>query len=115
MAKAFGPAYYRFGGTIADWLIFNETQTHFHDKLAYNVTNITISSRANFLDSTDEFLAQQLDQLYNFTKNAGWRLIFDMNLELFNRNQTNAIQLLNYTSSKGYDFDFELGNGKIKL
>ena len=61
-------------------------------------------------------LGAQFGQLYNFTKNVGWRLIFDLNQMLRTAdnhwNSTNAQLLINYTSSKGYDFDFELGNGK---
>uniref|UniRef100_A0A914D766 Uncharacterized protein n=1 Tax=Acrobeloides nanus TaxID=290746 RepID=A0A914D766_9BILA len=59
--------------------------------------------------------AQQFDQLYTFSKNIGWRFIFDLN-ELKRKDNgttwdsTNAKELLDYTSSKGYDFDFELGN-----
>ena len=65
-------------------------------------------------------IGAQFDQLYTFTKNAGWRLIFDLS-DLFNRNSTNekldlsnAKVLIDYASSKGYDLDFELGNGNLK-
>ena len=63
-----------------------------------------------------------MDQLYNFTQNSGWRLIFDLNVWTTSENNspgpnwkwnsTNTEQFLNYTSSKGYAIDFELGNGK---
>ena len=45
LAKALGPSYYRFGGTNADWLTFVENGTTYSEKLAYNVTNITISGK----------------------------------------------------------------------
>ena len=56
--------------------------------------------------------------MYNFTRNVGWSLIFDLNLMLRTDNSstgkwnsTNAQQFINYSSQKGYTMDFELGNG----
>uniref|UniRef100_A0A914DWT8 Uncharacterized protein n=1 Tax=Acrobeloides nanus TaxID=290746 RepID=A0A914DWT8_9BILA len=106
LAKALGPSYYRFGGTSADLLTFVENGTTYREKLAYSLMNITISGA-------------QFDQLYTFTKNVGWRLIFDFDLLRRNSDDkwdpTNAINLLNYTTSKGYEYDFELGNVIISM
>jgi hypothetical protein len=62
------------------------------------------------------YLGKDLDLLYGFSKNAGWRLIFDLNQLLrsgSNWNSSNAQDFINYASSRGYDLDFELGNGII--
>lgn len=45
---------------------------------------------------------------------SGWRLIFDLNQCLRNGSDwdsSNAKSFIQYASSKGYDMDFELGNG----
>lgn len=73
-----------------------------------------------------EFLGEQFDSLYNFASNSGWRFIFDLNLMLRNGtgwteatihnsrwNSTNAKTLFDYASSKGYEMDWELGNGRF--
>lgn len=76
-------------------------------------------------DLIQTFLAEQFDQLYTFANNSGLRFIFDLNIMLRNDtnltvesilktrwNSTNAEKLLNYASGKGYDMDWELGNGR---
>jgi hypothetical protein len=66
-----------------------------------------------------KFLGAKLDELYNFTKTAGWRLSYDLNALLRTGSQintstwdsSNAQDLINYASQRGYEMDFELGNG----
>src|SRR4051794_18037782 len=62
----------------------------------------------------NSLIGAKLDQLYNFSKNAGWSLIFDLNLMLRSGDKwdpSNSQDFINYTSSKGYEMNFELGNG----
>uniref|UniRef100_A0A914CFQ3 Uncharacterized protein n=1 Tax=Acrobeloides nanus TaxID=290746 RepID=A0A914CFQ3_9BILA len=99
LAKALGPSYFRVGGTHADYAIFQEKNSTV-DKGQY------------------VFSFKLLDETYSFVQNAGWRLIFDLN-DMLRTNETstgrwnssNAQLFLNYTSQKGYELDFELGNG----
>jgi hypothetical protein len=96
-----GPTYLRVGGTHANWEIFQENSS-------------TVYKRKDYV-----FTFELLDETYNFVQNAGWRLIFDLN-DMLRTNETstgrwnssNAQLFLNYTSQKGYEMDFELGNGK---
>lgn len=60
------------------------------------------------------------DNLVNITRSAKLRLLYEHNLQLRYGEQwdpTNAIQLFDYLTSKGYgeNLDWELGNGKISL
>jgi hypothetical protein len=68
------------------------------------------------------FSAQKVDLLYKLVNNSGWRLIFDFNqllragtnMQTSTWNSTNAQEFINYASSKGYEMDFELGNGNFR-
>ena len=85
----------RFGGTGADNLIF----------------------KANATQAKHIFTGWDFDYLYNFTQAAGWSLIFDLNQLIRNGSNwdpSDAIEFLDYATSKGYSLDFELGNGKWK-
>lgn len=61
------------------------------------------------------FSEETLLKLVNFTRSAGSRLLFDLNLQLrFGRqwNPGNFIDLLQYCTSENIcDIDWELGNG----
>ena len=64
----------------------------------------------------DVSTALDWDLLNKFTSEVGWDLIFDLNVLLREGgrwNPSNAIELLKYTITRGYNVSvFELGNGK---
>ena len=63
----------------------------------------------------------QWDALNQFVEKVGWKFVFGLNSILRNPwptgpwDSSNARLLLNYTISKGYDVNLELGNGKYDL
>lgn len=79
----------------------------------------------SFYGIRNKILGEQIETLYNFSKDAGLRFIYDLNLMLrigstlvdnFHNttwNSTNAQQIINYTTSRGFDMDWELGNGTL--
>ncbi|KAK6174438.1 hypothetical protein SNE40_017715 [Patella caerulea] len=98
LSTALAPAYFRVGGTGADFLIFN------------NSLNIQPGNE----DKNYTFTESDWDMLNDFVKSSGWELIFDLNIFLRSNghwNATNALQLFNYSIEKGYKpAGFELGN-----
>ena len=93
MAKALAPAMLRVGGTDGDFLLFEETTKE---------NEFTMN-------------ASQWDAVNVFVEAVGWDFIFGLNVLLRvngSWNSTNAEELLTYTTSKGYEVNWELGNGK---
>ena len=95
MAKALSPAMLRVGGTQGDQLVFNKMEEAEH-----------------------QLSPSQWDALNEFTKKVGWDFIFGLNILLNKPNSSlwdpaNAKELFEYTKSKGYKVNWELGNGKI--
>ncbi|XP_055956296.1 hyaluronoglucuronidase [Patella vulgata] len=88
--KALTPCYMRVGGTSADYMAFNET------------------SQDHILKVSD------WDQLNRLTREAGWDLIFGLNLRMRKNGHwdpKNALKLFQYTIKKGYHVaGWELGN-----
>ena len=57
-----------------------------------------------------------LDNMINFTRSTGAKLLYDLNLQLrygSDWNPTNAMEMMRYIEERGYgdSIDFELGNG----
>lgn len=112
MGKALAPALLRIGGTSEDFVIFkyqadsNDTQGIVKNRLHVKAhrSNITLT-------------ASQWDAINEFTQTVGWDLIFGLNVFLRNPwpngswDTTNAEELMRYSISKGYDINWELGNG----
>ncbi|XP_048250516.1 heparanase-like [Haliotis rufescens] len=100
LARAFSPCILRIGGTDADGVTFTPSLQ------APNESNSVLTGHV-------------WDEINNFTKEVGWDLIFG--LSVLQRKDghwdpSNADQLLDYTSQKGYDiYGFELGNEPINL
>ena len=69
-----------------------------------DITNFTITGK--------DFLS-----LYQFTKNSGNRMIFDLNVLIRKSDGTwddsNARQIVEFTKSHGMTLDWQLGNGEI--
>jgi len=99
LTRALSPSRFRFGGTAADFLIFNNTNS-----------NPTPIHNINFT-----MTAQDLDGLNYFTNATHNRLLFCLNMLL--RNGTswdpdNAIKILKYAAKTNFakQYDLELGN-----
>ncbi|XP_069781955.1 heparanase isoform X2 [Narcine bancroftii] len=126
LASALSPGYLRFGGTEADFILFdpnlflsykhglkspNAEEHLIHlwsvkaalmlkNKFKKNLKNITISGGS-------------LDMLYNFANSSGLHLIYSLNALLRKNNawdSSNAQMLLQYCASKQYNMSWELGN-----
>ena len=98
MAKALSPAMLRVGGTSGDHLVFN---------------NASLKGNA-------QMSPEQWDALNEFAINVGWDFVFGLNVLLRQGvtnssagtwDPSNAKQLIEYTESKGYKVNWELGNG----
>ena len=97
MAKALVPAMLRVGGTAQDFVIFEESTE--------------LNQESNFTMNSTEW-----DAVNAFVEAVGWDFIFGLNV-LLRKNgswdDTDAEELMMYTTSKGYQVNWELGNGKL--
>ncbi len=99
LARALSPAILRVGGTSQDYLIFQKNETQF--------AKIT-----NFSMTTEDW-----DTMNEFTCLAEWDFIFGLNALLRDNtsgswDSSNARDLFEYTHSKNYLVNWELGNGE---
>lgn len=113
MARALAPAYWRFGGTAADLLIFDDVDPHHHpnqEATCYAVTDAKgnyvcenlrrLYDRANFTMTKEDWV-----QMNTFAQRVGWRLIFDFNVLLRNGenwDESNARKLLDFSVQQNY-------------
>ena len=99
MAKALVPAMLRVGGTAQDFVIFEESTE--------------LNQESNFTMNSTEW-----DAVNTFVEAVGWDFIFGLNV-LLRKNgswdDTDAEELMMYTTSKGYQVNWELGNGIVAL
>ncbi|CAG5132598.1 unnamed protein product [Candidula unifasciata] len=117
LAEALAPIDLRFGGTMADFLIFSPNSPAKTVKLSPQTDSEKTSRNTNLLQETPKnftMTGAQWDKLTAFVKTVGWNLIFDFNVFL-RRNgvwdPANADKLLNYSVSRGVQFiAFQLGN-----
>lgn len=110
MGKALAPAMLRIGGTSEDFVIFKDSSATYSSSIlssadeGKNRSNITL-------------LASQWDAINQYTQEVGWDMVFGLNVFLRNPwphgpwDTTNAEELMKYTISKGYNVNWELGNG----
>ena len=113
LARALTPAMLRVGGTSQDYLYFQDnveytevsemTDMKFNGKVAVP-TNFTMT-------------AGDWDAINKFVTLAGWEFIFGLNaLTRVGTDSAwdsgNAMKLMEYTLSKNYNVNWELGNGK---
>ena len=113
MGKALAPAMLRIGGTDQDYLLFNETtETDSYPHYGQQSLERLSSDHENYTMSTEQW-----DAINQYVQTTGWDIIFGLNVFLRNPwpqgnwDTTNAEQLMGYTISKGYQVNWELGNG----
>ena len=114
LARGLAPAYLRIGGTTEDWLIYVDKQHH-----ATNTYPITTASphfqRGNFTEYN--ITSDDLDKIHLIASKAGWQVLFGLNVCLRTQdgiwNYTNPLKIMQYVANKGYDFGWELGNGRL--
>lgn len=98
--------------------MFNETVTlYLHaDDFIMPIFCTKLSTFSNLLSS---FIASDWDKINKFSSDAGWDMVFDLNMILRNGSRwdpTNAIELMKYTTRKGYRIaGWEFGNGRYFL
>uniref|UniRef100_A0A1B6HW10 Heparanase n=1 Tax=Homalodisca liturata TaxID=320908 RepID=A0A1B6HW10_9HEMI len=95
------PGYLRIGGTDADRLVFKRN-------------NSVSRSRPNSnLQDTFNMSDKKWTEIYRFAELSGFRILFDLNVLLRNGSRwdsSNAKSLLDFSASKGYKVDWQLGN-----
>ena len=100
LAKGLSPAFLRIGGTAEDFLIYDDSQGLQKPK---NFSNFTITH-------------QDLDRIHLLSSKAGWDVMFGLNVLLRNQDgswdASNPKEIMQYVAEHGYNFGWELGNGK---
>ena len=133
LAKGLAPAYLRLGGTEEDFLLFSEDNTYRrnlsrersvepnttpHDK-GLNSGKISRGQRMDpFMNFT--MTTKDVDNIFTFAKESGFNMIFGLNVLLRDSNthywnSTNAEELMNYITSRGFSCIWELGNEPFDL
>ena len=113
LGKALAPAMLRIGGTDEDFLLFSENaDERHHDSFQKTMLEYDFESTTNFTMS-----ASQWDTINQYAQASGWEIIFGLNVFLRTSwpggdwDSTNAEKLMRYSASKGYQLNWELGNG----
>jgi len=100
LARGLSPAFLRIGGTAGDFLIYDDSQGFQKPK---NFSNFTITH-------------QDLDKIHLLSSKAGWDVMFGLNVLLRKQDGSwdarNPQEILHYVAEHGYNFGWELGNGK---
>jgi heparanase 1 len=131
MASALAPAYIRLGGTAADLLTFAPNDEEDEDLALTDTASRELgrpwcATNKNG-SAADEDLNQlykrkkrfvmngkDFDNLYNFSRTAGWSLLFDLNIlkrKGKSWDPSNARQILRYAEMKVFgNISWELGN-----
>ncbi len=105
LAKGLSPAMLRVGGTSEDFLLFQSSEGTY--------------SRGKEQESNFTMSPAQWDAVNEFVKAVEWDFIFGLNLLLRHNwpngswDSSNAEGLFDYTLSKGYVVNWELGNGTL--
>ena len=119
LARGLSPAIIRYGGTDADWQIFNlENRTTANGSLLFVPKRKLFPEKMRKIQDSEPKVVlypQDVDNLRNLAVQAGGKLLFDLNIQLRYGSQwdpLNAMELFHYIKDKGYtdDFDFQLGN-----
>lgn len=114
MAKALSPAVLRFGGTAEDYITYNMSSSH-----VSCTSNCCLEAHGmdRAYDGAEQIMnSQQWDSLNMFAEAVGFKLIFGLNAQKRHSDgswdPSNAVQLIEYSKTKGYEVNYELGNGK---
>ena len=113
MAKALSPLLLRVGGTDGDFVIFESgsEKQRMSGRFADTIDCFP-TTHTNFTMNTSEW-----DVLNVFVKAANWEIIYGLNVLLREPwpkgkwDSSNAVELMKYSTSKGYNVNWELGNG----
>ncbi len=121
LAKGLSPSYLRLSGTDADRLIYKPDDNDIYPTERQEAMPVKQKLRQRgvpqypFPTTNFSMTTKDWDNINQFAQDVGWRIIFGLNAQLrFGDHWAieNAIQLLTYSSAKGYleSLDFELGN-----
>lgn len=121
LGKALAPAMLRIGGTAQDFILFNKNSTDMIEHSFSKADNDTYYRHKQKFEDLEDFnmSASQWDAINEFALATGWEITFGLNVLLRQPwpvehwDTTNAEQLMKYTISKGYQTNWELGNGKM--
>ena len=117
LGKALAPAMLRIGGTEQDFLIFNV-----NSKMENKINHFDVWNQSKPVDSENFTMsAEQWDAINQYVQRTGWDIIFGLNVFLRKPwpqgdwDTTNAEMLMNYTITKDYKVNWELGNGTMTV
>lgn len=110
--------YFRIGGTYADRIVFTET-----DGVGLLESDMTFFGEFGGFNFWGNFLivylASDYLKVYQFTQNAGVRLLYDLNSLLRNEdgswNSENAEEMIKFSNDNHMELDWELGNGRLLI
>jgi heparanase 1 len=128
LARGLHPAYLRIGGNDQDFLIYDGNFTHAQgmctEELLENIEAgmdgiQTNQLRWNLVDKKGinfTITSEDLDKIHEISQKAGWDVVFGLNLLLRRDdgswNSSNPLEVMRYAAKKGFNFAWELGNGK---
>lgn len=118
LAKGLQPAYLRIGGSGQDFLFYDgeahEINGESHAVWSQNCRDEEGAENKgiNFTINSDD-----LDKIHQISEKAGWDIVFGLNLLLRRNdgswNSSNPLEIMRYAAKNGYNFAWELGNGKL--
>ena len=125
LAKGISPAWLRLGGTESDFITFvNSSQIQDQEVSCQQNPQSSSRSSTSYDDSAalpdsnpvTEYLTQMdWDNVNNFAIKVDWKVLFGLNVQLRTStgawNSTNAASMIRYTSQRGYQTAWALGNG----
>ena len=101
LKKALFPAYFRIGGTAAEFVIFTDEVEKRKPFRPFKPVHIT---------------GEDLDRINRIAENAGWKVLLALSGSWRSANgswdPSNPLRIVKYAADSGYKFGWELGNGK---
>lgn len=101
LTKALSPAYARIGGTVADFVNFNDLEKKpkpFQRRTIFEINR------------------KHLDRINQIAEKASWQVLFTLSSLKRSKNgswdPSNPLRIVKYAADRGYKFGWELGNGK---
>ena len=129
IGKSLAPAVLRLGGSSEDTIMYDMSagggsgaasrsanEAGNHDEV---VPPPSFGMDRLYAGGPSTMTRQQWDYINTYAETVGMSLIFGLNAQQRNKdgswNSSNAKTLIDYTKSRGYKTNYELGNGKLEV
>lgn len=123
LAKGLQPAYLRIGGSGQDFLFYDGEvhEMNDHNNNGWSQESCTDEQERNINGREKKGInftinSDDLDKIHEISEKAGWDIVFGLNLLLRQNdgswNSSNPLEIMRYAANNGYNFAWELGNGK---